>query len=69
MREQNDPPELPDPPPSGPGLPGHRAVPPRPCDAQENRPNSGVPDERTRDDPADKVLPRPPKSGDVSELT
>jgi len=62
MREQNDPSGLPQPPPPcGPGVPGKPSAPKRPQDIGENRPNTGVPvpEERTRDDPAEQVPARP----------
>jgi hypothetical protein len=59
MREQNDPSKLPDPPPPcGPGVPGNPSTPRhRPGTGKANRPNTEVPDERTRDDPAEQTPP------------
>lgn len=62
MREQNDPASLPQPPPPcGPGMPGKPSRPRRPRGVGENQPNTGVavPEERTRDDPAEQAPARP----------
>jgi hypothetical protein len=71
VREQNDPSGLPEPPPPcGPGTPGKPAVRRRrDRGTPENRPNSGVADERTRNDPAEKVPPKAPAASDINDLT